>query len=406
MGKEERTREKQKAELVKMGAQMRQELSQKGKLLKDEHRARLNELEKSKTEASALKEEKEKLKKNAEDLENEALQVYRDAEEAERKEREALEQQESQKEAEETFKKYDSNQNGLIEIVEMQTRIVFDQNRDGIVSIEEAKYFLDEYDSVDFATFLSQAWPRIKPFLMMDSGLFKPPAAEGEEEPHEDHADPEDHAVLETDPELELADDMHDEEEEEDVGEGEIVETTTPQPPTTTYDPLTQNLIEQASEARNKYTSADRELREIESEIQNIQDLLEKDYGPDEEYAPLYGECFNYEDREYIYKLCPFDKAIQQPKNGGSETRLGTWEKWAGPDTNKYSRMMYNNGAGCWNGPQRSTNVEMHCGLDNKLVAVTEPNRCEYHYKFETPSACNMQHIEHGQKVADGHDEL
>jgi protein kinase C substrate 80K-H len=268
----------------------------------------------------------------------------------------------------------------LIEIVEIQTRVVFDKNRDGIVSIEEAKYFLDEHDQVDFNTFVAQAWPCIKPFLMMGSGLFKPPAAP-ETEGVEEYQETEDHAELENDPADELTG------QQEDVGEGEVVETTTKSP---IYDPLSQDLIEQASDARHKFSAADRELRDIETEIKNIQDLLAKDYGPDEEFAPLYGECFNHEDREYIYKLCPFDKAIQQPKQGGSETRLGTWERWSGADDNKYSSMLYSNWAGCWNGPQRSTSVEILCGLENQLTAVSEPNRCEYHCKFETPSACNL----------------
>lgn len=81
-------------------------------------------------------------------------------------------------------------------------------------------------------------------------------------------------------------------------------------------------IIEQANGARNLHSEADRHLREITSEISKLEDLLAKDYGPNEEFAPLNGECFNFEDREYVYKVCPFEKAVQQAKSGGAETRF------------------------------------------------------------------------------------
>lgn len=87
------------------------------------------------------------------------------------------------------------------------------------------------------------------------------------------------------------------------------------------YDPDTKQLIEQADEARNQFAQAERELRELENEQRRLQESLEKDYGANEEYAPLQGECFSFEDREYVYKVCPFDRASQQPRSGGAETR-------------------------------------------------------------------------------------
>ena len=37
--------------------------------------------------------------------------------------------------------------------------------------------------------------------------------------------------------------------------------------------------------------------------------------------------------------------------------------------------MKFTGGQTCWNGPARSTQVHLHCGGDNQLTAVSEPNR-------------------------------
>uniref|UniRef100_A0A182NMK0 Glucosidase 2 subunit beta n=1 Tax=Anopheles dirus TaxID=7168 RepID=A0A182NMK0_9DIPT len=433
LGKEDRMREKQRSEMLKMGNQMRVEMSQRGRALKDEQRARLGDLDKNRAEADALKQEKATLKTEAEELENAALKVYRDREEEAKKLKEDAEAVSNREEAEDTFRKYDSNQNQMLEIVELQTRIVFDRNRDGAVTEDEARFFLDERDQVDFETFVTLCWPRMKPFLMMDSGLFKPPQGEVEEQHREPHEEEVEEAELQTegyvlegsehDPsekdapyedyqphhgeedEEEETLDEHEEDDGEDVGEGEIeaAHGGGAKAPIE-YDAVTQDLINKANEARNQYTEADRHVREMEQEIRSIKELLDKDYGKEEEFAVLNGECFNFEDREYVYKLCPFDKAIQQPRNGGAETRLGTWDRWNGPGD--YSAMLYSNGAPCWNGPQRSTLVHLECGLDTRVLSVAEPNRCEYEYRMQTPAACFFQEDQSNGGSKDSHDEL
>ncbi|XP_055587975.1 glucosidase 2 subunit beta [Uranotaenia lowii] len=411
LGKEDRMREKQRAEMAKMGNQLRAEMSQRGKSLKDEQRIRLSDLEKTKVEAEALRQEKATFKNEAETLEAAALKVYRDREEEARKSKQEAEALSNREEAEETFRKYDSNQNGLLDIVELQTRIALDRNRDGAVDVDEARFFLDEREQVDFETFVTLCWPKIKPFLMLDSGLFKPPSDieelegdnlqdrggyETEEAELQNERDSDGYDLEGSEPDRPYHDDEEaaDHEEEEDdeglddseTGEGQVEATA--QEPKQEYDPETQQLIQKANEARNQHSEADRKVREIDSEIRKIEDSLNKDYGREEEFAPLNGECINFEDREYVYKLCPFDKAIQQPKHGGSETRLGSWEKWLNDD---YTAMLYSNGATCWNGPARSAIVHLECGLDTRITAVSEPNRCEYEYRVQTPAACAIR---------------
>lgn len=328
LGSADRIREKHQAELLKSGNQVRLEMAQKGKKQKEDQKIRMAELEKARQQAEQLKEEKAKLKDEAEQLENSALDVYKQAEEEDKKLKEEQEAQFNRDEAEETFNKFDSNSNGKIEIIELQTRIAFDKDRNGIVDIEEARFFLDENEELDLEGFITLAWPKIKPFLMLDSGLFKAPRKEGEpvEDDEEETTDPVDDGTHE-EAELQNEDDEahpdDDAEYDEEAGEGEVQQEnndaaveTQPQ-----YDEETQKLIYEANEARNQYSIADREFREIDRELSDIRGALEKDFGSEEEFAPLNGECFSYEDREYVYKLCPFDKAVQQPRNGGSETR-------------------------------------------------------------------------------------
>lgn len=64
--------------------------------------------------------------------------------------------------------------------------------------------------------------------------------------------------------------------------------------------------------------------------------------------------------------------------------------------------MIYERGQSCWNGPTRSTTVTVSCGSESKLISVSEPNRCEYHFDFITPAACRDE----ASDQDDVHDEL
>lgn len=299
MGREETEKTRARQELLKKGGLIKSEMVMRGKALKVERGAKLLELEKRKSEAEAIKVEKDKIKNEVEALENEALSVYREMEEKEKAQQDEL----SNQEAENAFVSYDSNGDGVVDIPEIQAHLVFDKDKDGVVSEHEALYFLDEKENVDLENFKINAWPRVKPQLMMKDGVFSAP--EDQEEEHEPETEQEE-----------------EEEEQEETGEGDVEEQH--QEPThqdIQYDPQTQALIDEANQARNELSEAERIIREIENEIKDLTDIEGREYGASEEFASLSGECFEYEDREYIYKLCPFERATQQPKNGGSDTR-------------------------------------------------------------------------------------
>ncbi len=146
------------------------------------------------------------------------------------------------------------------------------------------------------------------------------------------------------------------------------------------YDEETRNLLKQAEEARTEFDNYDRDFREIESKLNDAKKKLEIDVGPNAEFAFAIDKCFEMEDREYIYKLCPFDRTVQKSKSNQGETIIGYWKSWGEEGSNKYLSMRFDNGLACWNGPSRSTNVFLSCGIESKLTAVSEPNRCEVIY--------------------------
>lgn len=171
--------------------------------------------------------------------------------------------------------------------------------------------------------------------------------------------------------------------------------------PTVQYDEETQALIDEATSARERFQEAEKAVSELQSEIRQLEEKLDRDYGLEKEFAPLDGECFEYTDLEYIYKLCLYDKATQRSKSGGTDVSLGHWHSWVGPAGNKYIKMKYDRGITCWNGPARSTIVTLLCGTEDKLTSVTEPSRCEYAMEFTTPALCNPN-----VEITDTHDEL
>ncbi|TPX18726.1 uncharacterized protein E0L32_002583 [Thyridium curvatum] len=132
---------------------------------------------------------------------------------------------------------------------------------------------------------------------------------------------------------------------------------------------------------------------------------LEKDYGADGIFRALKGKCVSTEAGEYEYELCWMDRTMQKSNRGHGHTNMGNFvgmeirtaddeERQDGKGLGKGPRlvMQYENGQGCWNGPNRKTDVWLACAETEELWRVSESEKCVYKMEVGTPAACEDVH--------------
>ena len=408
LGEASREERRRYLQLLREGSEIRNQYIDQAKQRRVEEESELKRLKHEWKEAEAIRLEKDAVKRAAEEKETAALAKYKELEEAKKQE---LEEQEFRKNevkeqlaAEQAFKELDTDHDNLLTFTELKNVPVFDQDADGSVSDDEAKFFLHMKDTMSMEEWKTIGWVIAKPYILkMKQDTHDPDVITAA--PLDDHHiddDLDDLEMFGDKKDEDLKHETHEEEEEEEDEDDPGQHYTHPadpisEPPkglpsvTTTefeYDDETKALIEEARKAKEEYNDADSKFSSTSQQVQNLEKSLETDFGPDDSFLPLYGQCFEMTDREYVYKLCPFDKASQRPKDGGSETSLGRWGRWIHTDDQKYHRMKYEGGATCWNGPARSVDVIVHCGLTNEITSAGEPNRCEYTMEFYTPALC------------------
>ncbi|KAK4177226.1 putative glucosidase 2 subunit beta precursor [Triangularia setosa] len=157
-------------------------------------------------------------------------------------------------------------------------------------------------------------------------------------------------------------------------------------------------LITAAREALDSASNAHAvKLGQLEEE----QRELEKDYGPDDIFRALKGKCISGEAGEYDYELCWFDKTTQKSKKGHGNTNMGNFaridkefvdeeERLDGKGLGKGQRLVlrYENGQGCWNGPNRRTDVYLGCAETDEVWRTVEAEKCVYRMEVGSPAAC------------------
>jgi protein kinase C substrate 80K-H len=160
--------------------------------------------------------------------------------------------------------------------------------------------------------------------------------------------------------------------------------------------------------AKNEVTTTTNTIDETEREIA-------KDYGPKAIFRALKDKCVSTDVGEYEYELCWMGQTTQKSKKGHGNTSMGSFvridheaadeeERADGKGLGKGQRMVlrYENGQGCWNGPNRRTDVWLACAEKDELWRVSESEKCVYRMEVGTPAACE----DVGEPSVYGKDEL
>lgn len=155
------------------------------------------------------------------------------------------------------------------------------------------------------------------------------------------------------------------------------------------------------SDARKRLKAIQDELNTSKKSIESHSEDLKKDYGPDDVFRSLKGECISTEAGEYTYELCFMDKTSQKPKKGGGATRMGNFVRietvyvdedvtadGKGLGTGERIALKHENGQQCWNGPSRSTTVILACAEKNEIWKIMEEEKCVYRMEVGTPAVC------------------
>ena len=358
--------EKQKQQVLQdSGYKLRLDYARRGAQKKQESHVRADalrlELEALGREVEALKQAKE----SAEGPEKAAKEEHRKLWEEELKRRNETARR---AEAQAAFNELDSNSDGHVSVAELQARSELDEDGDGAVGDSEALAYLDQEQAVSFEAFYERAWDVVSDkcqFQVTTPTIVPTQIQHGDKEEDDDGDD--------------------DDDDDDDGGKHEEGEVAGDMP---AYDDETRALIAAAESARETYQTADNRKRDLERELGDLEKYLSANLGSEHEFSPLHDQCYEYDDREYTYRLCVFNKSTQRPKKGGREVSLGVWGSWSGPPSNPYQAMKYEEGEKCWNGPSRSTLVSLKCGLTEAVLSTSEPSRCEYAMEFSTPAVC------------------
>ncbi|KAH3658947.1 hypothetical protein OGATHE_006673 [Ogataea polymorpha] len=144
--------------------------------------------------------------------------------------------------------------------------------------------------------------------------------------------------------------------------------------------------IPSTRESEKRKKEIEDELKRLRRDLHTKEERLNKDYGPQQILMAM-DDCIVDKIGDYDYRLCFVEKVEQIDRNGHA-VRIGRFERTDFDEEKQQLKLIYEHGDKCWNGPVRKATVQLECGEKNTIVAVTEPEKCEYTLRVKSPIGC------------------
>ncbi|CAL1548582.1 unnamed protein product [Lymnaea stagnalis] len=123
---------------------------------------------------------------------------------------------------------------------------------------------------------------------------------------------------------------------------------------------------------------------------QATSELTEKErvkYGPNGIFYALSKQCYKVKADSYEYEVCPFDKVSQQ-SFPHAPVILGRASSVVLDKGEHLLIMDQGDNSLCPFGRGRKSKIYLLCGLEDKLLRVSESELCEYTFAMSSPAAC------------------
>lgn len=157
------------------------------------------------------------------------------------------------------------------------------------------------------------------------------------------------------------------------------------------------------TQARNDVNTAKSSLTGLERSLQDSENDLKNDYGPEGIFRALKGITAARDSGEYSYEVTFMERTNQKSKKNNQVTNMGNFVHFEtvvtdedtpadgkGLGSGERLAMKFENGQHCWNGPNRATLVVMACSEHEEVWKITEEEKCIYRMEVGTAAVCGV----------------